>query len=81
MAHQELRIDLESFDGNRVHAQYSTFSVGNESSKYKVTVSGYSGTAGKSDITLLLLALVVVVLLLLLLSLILLINRVSSNNL
>lgn len=80
MAHQELRIDLESFDGNRVHAQYSTFSVGNESSKYKVTVSGYSGTAGKSDISLLLLTLVVV-LLLLLLSLILLINRVSSNNL
>ncbi|XP_062602921.1 angiopoietin-4-like, partial [Saccostrea cucullata] len=42
---QELRVDLQRFNGDKKYAQYSTFNVGNEDSKYKLTVSGYSGTA------------------------------------
>ncbi|XP_062577818.1 ficolin-1-like, partial [Saccostrea cucullata] len=45
---QELRVELQDFDGDEAYAQYSTFYVGDESSKYKLTVSGYSGTAGDS---------------------------------
>jgi hypothetical protein len=43
---QELRVDLMRFDGEKAYALFSTFKVGNESSKYRLTVSGYSGTAG-----------------------------------
>ena len=42
----ELRIDLEDFSGNKAYAKYSTFNVGDASTKYKLLVSGYSGTAG-----------------------------------
>jgi hypothetical protein len=45
---QELRIDLQSFNGDRAYALYSTFEVGNEMSKYLLSVEDYSGTAGKS---------------------------------
>ncbi|XP_056001218.1 ficolin-1-like [Ostrea edulis] len=45
---QELRLELLSFDDEKVYALYSTFQVGNESSKYQLTVSGYNGTAGDS---------------------------------
>jgi hypothetical protein len=44
---QEIRVDLADFAGDKVYALYSTFDVGDESSKYQLTVSGYSGTAGK----------------------------------
>ena len=44
----ELRIDLEDFNGNKAYAKYSTFNVGDASTKYKLLVSGYSGTAGDS---------------------------------
>ncbi|XP_062589866.1 ficolin-2-like [Saccostrea cucullata] len=44
----ELRIELQRFNGERAFAQYSTFSIGNEDSYYKLLVSGYSGTAGDS---------------------------------
>ncbi|XP_048768000.2 fibrinogen-like protein A [Ostrea edulis] len=43
-----LRVDLQKFSGQKAYAKYSTFSVGDESSKYRLTVSGYSGTAGDS---------------------------------
>ena len=43
-----LRIDMEDFEFNTRHALYSTFSIGNEATKYKLTVSGYSGNAGDS---------------------------------
>jgi hypothetical protein len=43
---QELRVDLTDFDGNEAYAMYSTFKVGDENSKYELTVSEYSGTAG-----------------------------------
>ena len=32
--------------GNNVYAYYSSFSIGTEESKYVLSVSGYSGTAG-----------------------------------
>ena len=43
---QELRVDIIDFDGNTAYAKYSSFGVGPESEYYKMTVSGYSGTAG-----------------------------------
>ncbi|XP_062604382.1 ficolin-1-like [Saccostrea cucullata] len=45
---QVLRVWLKKFNGDEGYAQYTTFYVGNEGSKYKLTVSGYSGTAGDS---------------------------------
>lgn len=47
---QELRVDMESFNGEKVYAVYSRFSVGDEASKYKLEVSGYSGNAGEYSI-------------------------------
>ena len=44
----ELRIDMRDFEGNSAYAQYTSFSVGDSSSKYILSVSGYSGTAGDS---------------------------------
>ncbi|KAI8488224.1 cell surface pattern recognition receptor signaling pathway [Branchiostoma belcheri] len=43
---QELRVDLEDFEGNSTFAKYSNFSVEDEGHKYRLTVGGYSGTAG-----------------------------------
>ncbi|XP_056014454.1 ficolin-2-like [Ostrea edulis] len=45
---QVLRVELLSFDFEEAHAVYSKFHVGNEASSYKLTVSGYGGTAGDS---------------------------------
>ncbi|XP_036412864.1 microfibril-associated glycoprotein 4-like [Colossoma macropomum] len=45
----ELRVDLEDFEGGKVYAQYSTFSVDSEVNGYKLTVSGFiNGGAGDS---------------------------------
>ena len=44
----ELRVDLGDEQGNRRYAKYSTFSVGDESTKYILGVSGYSGNATDS---------------------------------
>lgn len=46
----ELRVDMESFNGKKVYAVYSNFSVGDEASKYKLGVNGYSGNAGEYTI-------------------------------
>ncbi|XP_048767096.2 ryncolin-1-like [Ostrea edulis] len=43
-----LRVDLQKFNGHKAYAKYSKISVGDESSKYKLTVSGYQGNAGDS---------------------------------
>ena len=45
-APQELRIDLEDFFGCKRYARYSTFTVDNATTQYRLTVSGYSGNAG-----------------------------------
>ncbi|XP_052074118.1 ryncolin-1-like [Mytilus californianus] len=44
----QLSINLEDFSGNHAYAKYKNFLVGDASSKYKLTVSGYSGNAGDS---------------------------------
>ena len=44
----ELRVDLRDFEGNSAYAKYTNFSVGDSASKYHLSVSGYSGTAGDS---------------------------------
>ncbi|EDO43717.1 predicted protein, partial [Nematostella vectensis] len=44
----ELLIELEDFEGQYKYAKYQTFSVGDEGSKYLLTVGGYSGTTGDS---------------------------------
>ena len=44
---QELRVDIEKFTGEKAYAKYSTFSVGTESQKYKLTIGAYNGNAGK----------------------------------
>ena len=44
---QELRVQLEDFDGNKAYAKYSTFSIEDEHNNYRLHVSGYTGTAGE----------------------------------
>ena len=44
----ELRVDLADFERNMRYAKYNTFSIGDFISKFRLTVSGYSGTAGDS---------------------------------
>ncbi|XP_069558093.1 uncharacterized protein [Brachyistius frenatus] len=41
-----LRVDLEDFDGLAEYAQYDLFRVASERLRYRLTVGGYSGTAG-----------------------------------
>ena len=40
-------MDMEKFTGKKAYAKYSTFSVGTESQKYKLTIGGYNGNAGE----------------------------------
>ncbi|XP_029953033.1 fibrinogen alpha chain-like [Salarias fasciatus] len=41
-----LRVELQDFDGVEEHAQYAQFRVASERLRYRLTVGGYSGTAG-----------------------------------
>ena len=41
-----LRVDLEVVNGTRKYAEYSTFNVDDASTNYRLTVEGFSGTAG-----------------------------------
>lgn len=43
-----LRIELEDFEGIRGYAKYEQFYVSNEFLRYRLSVSGYSGTAGNA---------------------------------
>ena len=43
-----LRVDMSDFDGNTTHALYQFFNVENAKNKYRLSVGGYSGTAGDS---------------------------------
>lgn len=43
---QKLRVHLQQFSGKKGHAEYSRFAVGDENSKYKLSISGYSGNIG-----------------------------------
>ena len=44
----QLRVDLADFEGSHKYAHYNHFSVGNLNTNYKLSVGGYSGTAGDS---------------------------------
>jgi len=44
----QLRVDMQDFEENSRYAQYSNFSVGDSASKYTLSASGYTGTAGDS---------------------------------
>ncbi|XP_078314406.1 ryncolin-1-like isoform X2 [Crassostrea virginica] len=45
---QRLRVELQRFSGETGYAEYSTFAVGNEASKYRLNVSGFKGNIGDS---------------------------------
>ena len=45
----ELTVELGDWDGNIKYAKYSTFRIGNKTEKYKLTIGGYSGDAGKDS--------------------------------
>jgi len=44
----EMRVDLESFTDQTAYAHYTTFHVNSACDKYRMTLDGYSGTAGDS---------------------------------
>nr|XP_022325838.1 ficolin-2-like isoform X1 [Crassostrea virginica] len=44
----ELRVDMADFEGESRFAKYKLFLVGSRESKFRLTVGGYSGTAGDS---------------------------------
>ncbi|XP_049617228.1 fibrinogen-like 2a [Syngnathus scovelli] len=43
-----LRIELEDFEGVREYAKYDQFYVANDFLRYRLSISGYSGTAGNA---------------------------------
>ncbi|XP_076088590.1 microfibril-associated glycoprotein 4-like isoform X1 [Mytilus galloprovincialis] len=47
----QVRLDLEDFAGNTSYAVYSTLYVGDESTNYKLNLTGYYGTAGNSMVS------------------------------
>jgi hypothetical protein len=42
----ELRVDMEDFENNIRYANFTMFSVGDSSTKYRLTISVYSEDAG-----------------------------------
>jgi len=44
----ELRVDLQDFNEDSAYAKYTSFSVGDSASKYILSLTGYTGTAGDS---------------------------------
>ncbi|XP_070532841.1 fibrinogen-like protein A [Ptychodera flava] len=44
----ELRVDLENFENESKFAKYDHFAIGDERSKYAITIGSYSGNAGDS---------------------------------
>lgn len=42
----ELRIELDDWERNRAIAQYSHFQISDRSGNYRLSISGYSGSAG-----------------------------------
>jgi hypothetical protein len=43
----ELRVDMMDADNVHKFAKYSTFQIGSESDKFRLTIGGYSGDAGR----------------------------------
>ncbi|CAC5364780.1 unnamed protein product [Mytilus coruscus] len=44
----EMRIDLEDWNDEKRYALFKSFKVGDQSTNYRLTISGYSGNAGNS---------------------------------
>ena len=44
----KLRVEMWDDEGIHAYAEYSTFRISDESDKYRLTISGYSGSAGDS---------------------------------
>ncbi|XP_038047544.1 fibrinogen C domain-containing protein 1-like, partial [Patiria miniata] len=44
----QLRVDLSDFENNTAYAVYDSFSIASASDNYRLSVGGYSGTAGDS---------------------------------
>lgn len=42
-----LRAEFQRFSGEKGYTEYSTFIVGDEHSKYNLTVAGHTGNIGK----------------------------------
>ena len=47
----QLRIEVGDWEGNTIYANYQMFRVGTPAEKYKLEVDGYSGNAGKLNVT------------------------------
>lgn len=47
-----VRIDTEDYEGDRGSAEYTTFSVADESDDYRVTIDEYQGTSGDALLSL-----------------------------
>ena len=45
-----LRVDLGDFEGNTRYASYSTFRIADSNDEYRLSIGGYSGTAGDAFI-------------------------------
>ena len=43
-----LRVELEDWSENRAYARYDTYRVGDEKSKYRLSLGSYSGIAGNA---------------------------------
>lgn len=43
----EMRMDMTDFDNQTSYVEYNSFNVGDEASKYRVTLHGYSGNVGE----------------------------------
>lgn len=42
-----MRVDMQNFKSDKRYAKYSTFKIGDAGCKYKLTVGGFSGNAGR----------------------------------
>ncbi|XP_049725404.1 angiopoietin-4 [Elephas maximus indicus] len=45
-ADYSLRVELQDWEGNEAYAQYENFQLGSEGQLYRLSLSGYSGSAG-----------------------------------
>ncbi|XP_062058291.1 angiopoietin-4 [Lepus europaeus] len=44
-----LRVELQDWEGHEVYAEYERFQLGSEEQWYRLSVSGYNGTAGRQS--------------------------------
>ncbi|KAM8776014.1 angiopoietin-4 isoform 1-T1 [Rhynchonycteris naso] len=44
-----LRVELQDWDRSEAHAQYEHFRLGSEAQRYRLSLSGYSGSAGRQS--------------------------------